>query len=55
MNPAIVMLIVEAFIKYGPQLAMKLVELFEKQTVTKEDFDNVFKLAEKSYEDYTRK
>jgi len=53
MNP-VTLLIAEALIKYGPSLAMALVELFQKQEVTREDWIALFKLTEKSYEDYTK-
>jgi len=54
MNPA-TLLIIEALLKYGPVLATSLVELLSKDTApTKEEWIAVFKLAEKSYEDYTK-
>ena len=51
MNPTTVF-IVQALLKYGPALASALVEIFQKETPTREDWDKVFALAEKSYEDY---
>lgn len=53
MNTAL--LIAEALIKYGPTLARGLAELFAKPAPTLEDWEKVFKLAEKSYDDYVKK
>lgn len=43
-----------ALVKYGPQMARALYEIFSKPTPTKEDWDKVFAMAEKPYEDYTK-
>lgn len=55
MNPQLVILIAEALIKYGPDVARGLRDIFSKDTVTKEDWDAVFTLAAaKSYDDYVK-
>lgn len=54
MTPALIEIIALALVKYGPAVARALVELFSKQTVTAADWDKVFALADKSYEDYTK-
>lgn len=54
MTPAIAALILQALITYGPTVARSLNELFKKETITPEDWDKIFVLIEKSYEDYTR-
>lgn len=47
-------IIAAALIKYGPAVARALYDLFSVANPTKEDWDKVFKLAEKSYEDYVK-
>ena len=54
MNP-LALIIAEALVKYGPTLALALVDLFDKKELTRDDWLKVFQLAEKSYEDYTKK
>lgn len=54
MSPALIEIIALALVKYGPAMARALMELFSKPTVTLADWDKVFALAEKSYEDYTK-
>lgn len=44
-----------ALVKYGPALARSLMDILSKPTPTPADWEAVFKLAEKSYEDYVRK
>jgi hypothetical protein len=51
---AIAPLILEALIKYGPTVARAISDLFKKETITPEDWDKVFDLAEKSYADYIK-
>lgn len=44
-----------ALVKYGPAMARQLVALFQKKdAITPADWEAVFVLAEKSYEDYTK-
>lgn len=54
MDPATVALIASALVKYGPAVARQLAGLFSKQSVTLEDWEQVFALAEKSYDDYVK-
>jgi hypothetical protein len=51
MNPTVI-IIAEALMKYGPSVARALVEIFKKDDPTAEDWEKVFALAEKSYDDY---
>ena len=51
---AIAPLILEALVKYGPAVARAITELFKKETITADDWNKVFDLAEKSYEDYIK-
>lgn len=52
MNP-LVTFIIAALIKYGPKVAREIYALFQVGTPTLADFEKVFALADKSYEDYT--
>jgi hypothetical protein len=52
MNPATIELIATALVKYGPAVARALVEIFRKPTVTPDDWEKIFKLADRSYDDY---
>lgn len=54
MDPATISLIIGALLKYGPDAAEAIRNLFKKTNPTLEDFDPIFALARKSYEDYTR-
>lgn len=55
MSPAIILLIAEALLKYGPALARQYHALFTKTTPpTDAEWEALFKLAEKSYDDYVR-
>lgn len=55
MNPQLVILIAEALIKYGPDVARGLRDIFSKDVITNEDWDAVFaKAAAKSYDDYVK-
>jgi hypothetical protein len=55
MNIAIATLILEALLRYGPEFARQLVTLFSKTTPPNAaEWEVLFKLAEKSYDDYTR-
>lgn len=51
MNPA-TLLIAEALIKYGPALAKALIAIFKKDNPTEADWNALFAVAEKSYDDY---
>ena len=54
MNSA-ALIIAEALLKFGPALARGLMELFAKPEPTAADWEKIFQLAEKSYEEYTKK
>ena len=45
-------IIAAALIKYGPQVARALYDIFTKPAPTAEDWNKVFDMAEKSYDDY---
>ena len=49
-----IMLIVELMLRYGPGLARAVQQIFQKQNPTQADWDAVFALAEKSYDDYIK-
>ena len=51
MNP-IVILVLQSLIKYGPDLAREIVALFSVENPTQEQWNKIFDLADKSYEDY---
>ena len=53
MTPA-ALLIAEALLKYGPGAARALATLFSKPEPTLADWEVVFKVTEKTYEDYTK-
>ena len=55
MNSEAAIIIGMALVKYGPMLAKSLYEIFSTKEPSKEQWDAVFALAEKSYEDYTKK
>ena len=54
MNPTTAEIIAMALIKYGPAMARSLVEIFQVDTPTAEQWEKVFGLAEKSYDDYVK-
>jgi hypothetical protein len=54
MTPQIALLIGQALIEYGPTVARALRDLFAKTEITQADWDKVFDLCEKSYEDYVK-
>jgi len=45
-------LIAQLLLKYGPGVAAGVAALFEKKEVTLDDWQKVFAMAEKSYDDY---
>jgi hypothetical protein len=47
-------IIAQALIKYGPEVARQLAILFGQKEVTLADWEKVFVLAEKSYDDYVK-
>lgn len=51
MNPA-ALIIAEALVKYGPTVAREISAIFRTEAPTDEQWDRVFKLAEKPYESY---
>ena len=53
MNPT-VLLIAKALLDYGPAVARALAEIFQKPNPTLEDWEKVFAVSEKSYEDYVK-
>jgi hypothetical protein len=44
-----------ALVKYGPALARSLADILTKPNPTRQDWDAVFALAEKSYADYVKR
>lgn len=54
MSPVMIEVIALALVKYGPSVAMALVEIFERKTATRDDWAAVFALARKDYDDYVR-
>lgn len=52
MNPALMQLILQVLLKYGPTVAREIILLFQKPAPTMEDWNKVFDLAEKSYDEY---
>lgn len=54
MDPATIGLIIGALLKYGPDAAEAIRNLFKKSNPTLEDFDPIFALARKPYEYYVR-
>lgn len=48
------LLIGQLLLKYGPGVARGVAGIFAKPTHTLEDWEKIFKLTEKSYEDYTK-
>ena len=51
---ATALLIAQALIKYGPAAARAIAALFKKDEPTMEDWEKVFAIAEKSYDDYVK-
>ncbi len=47
-------IIAVALVKYGPTVARELIALFQKQTVELADWERVFALCEKPYEEYVK-
>ena len=54
MSMETIIIIGQALIKYGPEVARQITVLFGKKEVTLEDWEAVFKTAEKSYDDYVK-
>lgn len=52
MSASMIELIISALVKYGPTVAREIQLLFTKENPTQEDWDKVFSLAAKSYEEY---
>lgn len=51
LTPALIALIVEAGLKYGPPLALDLVALFKKKDATLDDIETLFRSIP-TYESY---
>ena len=47
-------IIAQVLIKYGPEVARQLARLFGQKEITLEEWEKVFALAEKSYDDYVK-
>ena len=47
-------IIAMCLVKYGPSAARALVALFQKAEPTVQDWEAVFSLCEKSYDDYVK-
>lgn len=54
MSPQLITLILQALITYGPVVTKEIVNLFKKQNPTLEDWDKIFDMAAKSYDDYVK-
>lgn len=54
MSPAIAALILQALITYGPTVAKQINDIFKKTEITPADWDKVFAVIEKSYDDYVK-
>jgi hypothetical protein len=54
MSATQITLIVELMLRYGPSLARAVQQIFQKQNPTQADWDAVFALADKSYDDYIK-
>jgi hypothetical protein len=52
LSPDIILLIGNILLKYGPAVARAVKALFEKADPTSADWEAVFALSEKPYEDY---
>lgn len=47
-------IIAMALVKYGPTLARELVNLFQVENPSIDDWNKLFALADKSYDDYVK-
>lgn len=54
MSEAVIILIIQAAMKYGPDAGRAIVAIFTKANPTKEDWEAVFVIIEKSYDDYVK-
>ena len=54
MNAEMALLIAQLLLKYGPDVARGVSDIFKKDAPTAEDWEKVFKMAEKSYEEYVQ-
>ena len=54
MDPQLAIILGTALVKYGPDVARAVAGLFQKNDPTWEEWEAVFALAEKSYDDYVR-
>ena len=52
MNPALIELLIQVLIKYGPAVAQGLSEILHKKDPTREDWNEVFALAATPYGEY---
>jgi len=52
MDPATITLIASILLKYGPDTAAAIVNIFRKPAPSPDDWDNVFALARKGYDEY---
>ena len=52
MNPALVELLIQVLLKYGPGVAQGISNILHKADPAPADWDAVFTLAETPYEDY---
>lgn len=52
MNQETAILIAGLLLKYGPELARRVADIFAKKDITLTDWEAVFKLAEKPFESY---
>lgn len=54
MSEALIILILQAAMKYGPDAGRAIVAICTKANPTKEDWENVFVFITKSYDDYVK-
>jgi hypothetical protein len=52
MTPQLAALIIQVLLKYGPSVAQAITEILHKQDPTLEDWNKVFALSRKTYDDY---
>lgn len=55
MSVDMIIVIAQALVKYGPAVARSIRDIFTKANPTIEDWEAVFALSEKSYDDYVKK
>ena len=54
MTPTMIMFVIDALLKYGPDAARAVQKIFTTPEPTREDWESLFSVAQKKYEDYTK-